>query len=118
LFVPLLGEIGYWLRTDATGQGYVTEAGRAMVDFSFDTLSLERLELVAGVENHASNRVAEKLGFRREGLMRSAGFTLERRYDCYIYGLLPSDPRPSGLAQHQPDQLLDQVDQEQADPDH
>jgi RimJ/RimL family protein N-acetyltransferase len=60
-----IGEIGYWLRSDATGQGFVTEAGRAVVDFSFGALSLERLELVAGVENHASNRVAEKLSALR-----------------------------------------------------
>jgi RimJ/RimL family protein N-acetyltransferase len=87
-----LGELGYWTRSDRTGRGYMTEAADAAVDFGFGTLGLYRLELRAGVENPASQRVAEKLGFRREGTLRQgcpAGAA--EGYDCHLYGLLASD---------------------------
>lgn len=89
-----LGELGYWVRSDERGQGYVPEAGEALVAFSFETVGLYRLEIRAGVENRASQRVAEKLGFTREGTLRK-GCPLGpgRAYDCHIYGLLASDWR-------------------------
>lgn len=87
-------EIGYWLRSDRTGRGYTTEAAGAAIDFAFDVLQVERIELRAGVENGASCRVAEKLGFTREGLLRHGGLGAAGPYDSYLYGLLRSDPRP------------------------
>ena len=87
-----MGELGYWLRSDMTGQGYMTEAGAALVAFAFDTLGLYRLELRAGVGNLASQRVAEKLGFSREGTLRKgAPLGMHGGYDCHIYGLLAED---------------------------
>jgi ribosomal-protein-serine acetyltransferase len=87
-----LGELGYWVRSDMTGEGYATEAGGALVAFAFDMVGLYRLELRAGVDNHASQRVAEKLGFRREGTLRKgAPLGAEDGYDCHIYGLLAGD---------------------------
>jgi ribosomal-protein-serine acetyltransferase len=56
-------ELHYWIRTDHAGRGLTTEAGRALVAWARDELGLARLSLWAGRENHASRRVAEKLGF-------------------------------------------------------
>jgi len=56
-------ELHYWIRSDRAGRGLTTEAGRALVAFARDELRLQRLTLWAGSENHASRRVAEKLGF-------------------------------------------------------
>lgn len=56
-------ELHYWIRSDRAGRGLTTEAGRALVAFARDELRLQRLTLWAGRENHASRRVAEKLGF-------------------------------------------------------
>lgn len=91
--VPIrrIGEIGYWIRSDRTGRGYATEAGREVIRFGFVDLALYRLELRAGVQNAASRRVAEKLGFRREGRLRKGCLGPEGGYDCYLYGLLSSD---------------------------
>jgi RimJ/RimL family protein N-acetyltransferase len=89
-----LGEVGYWVRTDRAGRGYATEAGEAVVDFAFATVGLYRLELRASVGNVRSQRVAEKLGFRREGLLRQGCPHGRLGYDCYLYGLLVTDPRP------------------------
>ena len=88
-----IGEVGYWLRTDRTGSGYATEAGKAIVSFGFETVQLARLELRAGVENRPSQRVAERLGFRQEGRLRRGCPLPNGGYDCYIYGLLPEDLR-------------------------
>jgi ribosomal-protein-serine acetyltransferase len=91
ILARMMGELGYWLRTDRTGRGYATEAGEAVVRWAFDTLGFGRMELRAGVENLPSQRVAERLGFRREGLLRSGCPHPEGGYDCYIYGLVRSD---------------------------
>jgi ribosomal-protein-serine acetyltransferase len=88
-----IGEVGYWLRTDRTGGGYATEAGQAIVRFGFETVELARLELRAGVDNRPSQRVAERLGFRREGRLRRGCTLPDGGYDCYVYGLLPEDLR-------------------------
>jgi ribosomal-protein-serine acetyltransferase len=93
--VERIGELGYWIRTDHSGQGVATEAGRAMLALAFEELGLHRLELRAGTANRASQRVAEKLGFRREGTLRQASRGAEAAYDSYLYGLLASDPRPA-----------------------
>lgn len=96
--VPLVrsAEIGYWLRSDLAGRGYMTEAGAAATSFAFDEVGLHRLELHAGPTNTASIRVAEKLGFRREGLLRHGSYARGGWYDVYVFGLLAGDPRPRG----------------------
>ena len=67
--VPRL-EIGYWVRRRFEGQGYVTEAVRALAAFAVDTLNAERVEVRADVRNERSWRVAERAGFRLEGVLR------------------------------------------------
>jgi ribosomal-protein-serine acetyltransferase len=93
---PLLhsAEIGYWLRSDLAGRGLMTEAGRATVDFAFGELEIHRLELQAGVDNVASIRVAEKLGFRRAGLLRHGSRNAYDYYDVFVFDLLATDIRP------------------------
>ena len=86
--------LGYWIRSDLAGRGFATEAGNAAITFAFTELELHRLELVAAVENVASNRVAEKLGFQFEGIKRSALLVDGTGLDARSYGLLASDPRP------------------------
>lgn len=89
------GSIGYWVRSDAAGQGLATEAAADLVTLAFGELELQRLTILAGVDNTASQRVAEKLGFRREGLARAAAFGERGPYDCVIFGLVRSDPGSS-----------------------
>ncbi len=60
-------ELHYWLVTDRTGQGYVTEAGHALLEWARETLGARRIALHAGMENRRSLAVAERLGFTREG---------------------------------------------------
>jgi RimJ/RimL family protein N-acetyltransferase len=60
-------ELHYWIRTDHAGHGLTTEAGCALIEWARDQLHVPRLTLWAGSENHASRRVAEKLGFAHVG---------------------------------------------------
>jgi ribosomal-protein-serine acetyltransferase len=90
-------ELGYWVSTAHTGQGFATEAGAVVVNLAFKELGLHRLQLHAGTDNIASQRVAEKLGFKRLGRARDFGRGDEGFFDCYAYDLLVNDPRPLGL---------------------
>ena len=86
-----VAEIGYWIRSDLAGQGFGTEAARAVCEFGFDSIGLHRIELRAWTENPASIRIAEKLGFTREGLLREASWAKAGYQDMYIYGLLAKE---------------------------
>ena len=91
---PREASMGYWLGTEWSGNGYMSEAALAVRDLGIDQLGLARLELAVGVENLGSQRVAEKMGMRREGLMRSAAWTGGGApYDAYLYAMLATDPR-------------------------
>jgi RimJ/RimL family protein N-acetyltransferase len=88
-------EIGYWMALPARGKGYLAEAGRAVVDFGFsrDGLGLARIEWRAVVGNIPSARVARRLGFRYEGMLRQGLSDPRGRSDGWIAGLLRDDDR-------------------------
>jgi RimJ/RimL family protein N-acetyltransferase len=89
-----VAEIGYWIAEPARGRGVTTAAVRLAVPWAFGTEPrLQRLQLRAAVENHGSNRVAEKAGFTREGILRSAHWNarLGRRVDWVMWSLLRSE---------------------------
>lgn len=64
------GEIGYWVRSDHAGRGIATEATSALLDKGFMHLALHKVTLRVAQGNRSSERVAEKLGFTREGVLR------------------------------------------------
>jgi RimJ/RimL family protein N-acetyltransferase len=59
-------EIGYWCRTSCQGQGYITEAVKAITSFGFDYLLARRIEIRCDERNERSRRVAERAGYRLE----------------------------------------------------
>jgi RimJ/RimL family protein N-acetyltransferase len=87
------GEIGYWLAAAARGRGLTTRALRLVTLWGFDALGLQRVQVRAEVENTASCAVAERAGYRREGVIRSARFNarLGRRMDFVLYSALPGE---------------------------
>jgi RimJ/RimL family protein N-acetyltransferase len=86
------GHIGYWVAREARGRGVATAALNALCRWGVDELDLKRLELVTDPENLASQRVAEKAGFEREGIMRSAlEYQDGRRRDSVLFSLLPEE---------------------------
>lgn len=86
-----VGELGYWVAAEQAGEGLATEAGRALLRFSLEELGLYRVELRAGVENVRSLRVAEKLGFTREGVLRNGLDGSEGPFDAVMFGFTPGD---------------------------
>ena len=81
-------EIGYWMRTGAEGHGYVLEAVRALTDTAFRALKARRVEIRCDDDNVRSWRVAEKAGFRLEGIHRKDGLTpLGAPRDTRVYAL-------------------------------
>jgi RimJ/RimL family protein N-acetyltransferase len=91
--VNQVGEIGYWARADVRGRGATTRALRLVADWALGTAGCERLVLRADTENVPSQRVAERGGFVREGIERSARFSPRqgRRVDFVVYSRLPDD---------------------------
>jgi len=86
------GHIGYWCAPQARGRGVTTRALRLLSDYAFSELALERLELLTDPDNRASQRVAEKVGFQREGVLRSHLLHPDgRRRDSVMFSLLPGE---------------------------
>lgn len=83
--------VGYWTALEARGQGLTTTAVRLLATWALTTLGLERLELRADVENLASQRVAERVGFTHEGVLRDAEWRPGGRRSQAVYGLLASE---------------------------
>jgi RimJ/RimL family protein N-acetyltransferase len=81
-------ELGYWLGVDAWGQGYATEATRAMVAWGFRALDLHRVYAHVLGGNDASCRVLDKLGFAREGVRRQHVRKGRVMIDLILYGAL------------------------------
>jgi RimJ/RimL family protein N-acetyltransferase len=82
------GEIGYWIRTDDTSNGIATEATAAIVKMAFDDLGYHKLVLRIALGNRQSERVAEKLAFSREGVLREELLIRGRWVDHTLFSLL------------------------------
>ena len=81
-------DIGYELDPDYWGQGYATEAARAMVDYGFSQLHVHRVWSWCVADNRGSAHVLEKLGMRLEGLLRENEYYKGRWWDTLMYGIL------------------------------
>jgi len=88
-----VAELGYILGPRGRGQGLATRAGRLIARWAFDELEIERLEARTHLDNVASHRVLERLGFTREGLERSSRRLVygRDRFDAYCWSLLPHE---------------------------
>ena len=85
------GEMGWALGVEHRGQGYATEAARALMDYGFHSLGLHRIHADTSTDNCAAWRVMERLGMRCEGLLRGAVYEEGKWVDRYIYGMLADE---------------------------
>lgn len=84
-------ELGYVVAPEARGRGVATEALRRLTAWAFEELEMIRLELLISVDNAASKKVADRCGYVREGVLRSAYFKQGRREDTEIWSRLATD---------------------------
>lgn len=84
-------EIGYWLAKDANGRGIITKCTRALVDYAFNIVNLNRVVIRCAVGNEKSGNVAKRLGFTHEGIERQ-GIKLRDYYtDVHVYSILSKE---------------------------
>jgi ribosomal-protein-serine acetyltransferase len=88
-------EIGYWLSEDQQGKGIMHRSCLALIDYCFNVLKLHRIEIRCTVHNMASQRVAKKLGFKQEGILRDASYHNGAFYDIIVYSMLAYEFTPS-----------------------
>lgn len=84
-------ELGYWLDAAHEGRGLMTSACRAVVDHAFGALGLNRVIIYCAVENLRSRAVAERLGFKLEGIARQAEWLYDHFVDWASYSMLASE---------------------------
>lgn len=79
--------LGYWVRAERANRGIATAAVKLAARFGMGELQLNRLEIVTAIKNRASQRVAEKAGARREGVLRNRLVIQGKSHDAVIFSL-------------------------------
>jgi RimJ/RimL family protein N-acetyltransferase len=83
-----LGNLGYWVRSSETGRGVAVAAVTLAARFAFESTDLIRLEIVCAVGNRRSQRVAEKAGAVREGVLRHRLLIHGTPHDAVMYSIV------------------------------
>lgn len=80
--------IGYWLGEGYQGKGIMTRATAAMIDYAFNELKLNKVDIRAAVDNVKSRAIPKRLGFVEEGRIRQGEWLYDHYVDHVVYGLL------------------------------
>jgi RimJ/RimL family protein N-acetyltransferase len=83
--------LGYWVRTSRTGLGIATAATLLLAKWGFEVLKLTRIEILVATENQRSLRVVEKVGAKREGILRNRLKINDRLNDAVMHSLVPGN---------------------------
>jgi ribosomal-protein-serine acetyltransferase len=89
--VDRFANLGYWIRTSRAGRGIVPAAVRLLVSWAFANTELNRIEIVAAVRNFRSQRVAEKVGAHRDGVIRKRMMVGGVASDAVMYSIIRPD---------------------------
>jgi ribosomal-protein-serine acetyltransferase len=81
-------QLGYWLGEEFQGRGIMTRAVRALIELTFNTWRLNRIEIRCATGNQPSCRLAERLGACLEGTARDAEWLYDRFVDHRVYSIL------------------------------
>ena len=80
-------ELGYWVGVPHWGNGYCTDASRAIVQYGFDNLEIDKITSAHMTKNPASGKVLQKIGMQKEGLLRKQMVRLGQAEDLVVFGL-------------------------------
>ena len=89
--VNKLANLGYWVRTSCTSRGVATAATLLLAWWGLKELKLNRIEIGVAIDNKPSQRVAEKVGAQREGVLRKRLVVRDKIHDVIMYSLIPGD---------------------------
>ena len=92
--------IGYWLGHEYQGNGIMTRVAKALTDYAFTELKLNKVEIRAAVENEKSRSIPERLGFVNEGCIRQAEWLYNHYVDHVVYGMLAEEGEQFKKIQH------------------
>ncbi len=84
-------EMGYWLREDLQGKGFMSQACACLIDQLFKTKDLNRIEIFAATGNLRSQGVTKRLGFQKEGVLRQGFIIRGEFHDLALFSLLRDD---------------------------
>ncbi len=84
-------ELGYWIAGRYAGQGLVTKACQLLAGHAFGKWKLNKVEIHCGVTNKRSRAVPERLGFKKEGVLRQAEWLYDHYADLVVYGMLAQE---------------------------
>ena len=85
------GEIGYWLDKKSWKKGVMTKACRGLIGHAFSRMALNRLEIRSATDNLRSQRIPERLGFVREGVLRQAQYLKGDVKDLVLFSMIAED---------------------------
>ncbi|MCY6372611.1 GNAT family N-acetyltransferase [Clostridium ganghwense] len=83
--------IGYWLDKRYIGKGIMTKACRVFIDYAFNDLKLNRVEIRCAENNYKSRAIPERFGFTKEGLIRDAEWLYDHHVNHVVYGMLVNE---------------------------
>lgn len=84
-------QIGYWLDKNRQGKGLITKCCAVLIDYAFDVLKLNRIQINCHIENVRSRAVPERLGFKLEGINRQVEWLNDSFHDWAVYAMLAED---------------------------
>lgn len=83
--------IGYWLSEKYQGSGIMTRVVKALIDYAFANYKLNRVEIQCGVDNQKSREIPERIGMKREGIIRDGEYLYDHYHDCVLYSILAKE---------------------------
>lgn len=83
--------IGYWLGENYQGKGIMSKALKVFIDYAFNDMELNKIEIPVAEENFKSRALPKKYGFKEEGIIRDAEWLNDRYVNHVWYGLLKSE---------------------------
>ncbi len=84
-------ELGYWLAENMQGKGVITHCARKLIDYAFNKMKLNRIQIKVAVGNEKSAAIPKRLGFKFEGIERDGEMIESQFHDLKIYSFLKND---------------------------
>ncbi len=84
-------EIGYWLAANYQGKGLMTNSCKVMINYAFDILKLNKVEIRCAIGNKRSCAIPQRLGFKPEGIIKQGEWLYDHFVDLFLYGMFASE---------------------------